>query len=75
MVDLEASHLVVDWLCLKIVDGVNKEFAVEAETEKIVLEVVLVDGVDEVDGFDGVDGVDRVDESDEVEKHKGIALS
>ena len=57
------AHLIVDWLYMKIADEVDKEFAVEAEAEQIVLEVVVVDGVD------------GVDESDRVYKHRGVALS
>lgn len=63
MVDLVVVHLVVDWLCIRIASGIDKEFAAEAEAELVVLEVVVADGVDEVDESDGVD------------KHRGIALS
>lgn len=42
---------------------VDNKFAVEAEVEQVVLEIVIVDGVD------------RVDESDKVDKHMEIALS
>ena len=62
-VDLVATHLVVEWLCMKITGGVDKEFAAEIEAELVVLGVVVVD---EVDG---------VDESDRIDKHRGIALS
>lgn len=41
----------------------DKEFAVEAEVEQVVLEVVVVDGLN------------KVDESDEIDKHRGIDLS
>lgn len=48
---------------MKIAGGVDKEFAVIAEAELVVLEVVIIDRVDGVDEFD------------KVVKYKWIALS
>lgn len=33
MVDLIATRLVIDWLCIKITGEVDKEFAIEGEAE------------------------------------------
>ena len=54
----------VDWLCIKIAIRIDKKFAVEAEAEQVVSEVVVT-----------VDGFDKVDESNGVDRHRGIALS
>ena len=63
-VDLVAAYLVINWLCIKIASGVDKEFAVETEAKQVVLKVVVI-----------VDWVDGVDESGGIDKYKGIALS
>lgn len=63
VVDLVATHLMVDWLFIKIGGGVDKEFIVEVEVEQVVLEVVVLDRVDKVDEFNRVD------------KHKRTTLS
>lgn len=65
----------VDCFCIKIMNGVDNEFAMKAKTEQVVLEIVVVNGFDEIDEVDEIDGVDRVDESDTIDKHKKIAWS
>lgn len=68
---------------MKIIDRVDREFAVKAKTEQVVLEVIRVAGIDEVAGvdkvtriddrFDQVDGIAGV--ADRVDIHKVIDLS
>lgn len=42
-VDLVAAHLVINWLCIKIVGGVNKRFGIETKAKHVVLGVVEID--------------------------------
>lgn len=48
---------------MKIVSGVDKEFAAEVKAKLVVLEVIVIDEIDEVDESNGVD------------KHRRIVLS
>lgn len=79
-VDFVVTYLVVDQLCIKIANKVDKKFAMETEAKQIVLKVVRIDeidGVNEVDGVDRVDGIDTVDRFDEfdgIEKYRKIVL-
>ena len=60
--DFVAAHLVVDWLCIKITNKINKEFALKAQLELVILEDIIVDGINEFD------------KSNAIDKYKGIAL-
>lgn len=53
----------VNWLCIKIVVGVNKKFIIKAETKLVTMAIIVVNRVDEIDKFNGVN------------KHIGIVLS
>lgn len=57
---------------MNITVRIDKEFAMKAKAEQVVLEIVMVDGVD---GINRVDRINRVNESDKIDKHKKIALS
>lgn len=62
-IDLIANYLVVNWLCIKIANKKNKEFATKTKAKLVVLEIIEIN---EIDG---------VDESDRINKYKEIALS